>query len=294
MQVVPRAPPNGKLAREHDMNATRDRVFGLPRSRVLLGVLLALALMLSALGPAALVGVAAAPAEPVARLQVVVKEITVHKDHDPLFAGSGEMSLAVQVWRCNDGAPPPCSSQADPDKGHPGMLVDVADVLFSAETGDTVALGLVVPRDRAFPVFPGEPDVVRISLREWDGITSDPDEMGHVYHYLDTEERGLGLGTHTARSFKEEQYQWGDFTVTYEIRRAPLPDLRPVNIKVHDLPGSARNRVCMAVQNVELGEAGPHEVALQVDGVVSPGGRTHTSCASRSRCRRPASTRWRR
>jgi subtilase family serine protease len=65
----------------------------------------------------------------------------------------------------------------------------------------------------------------------------------------------------------------GAFSVEFQIRRAPLPDLRPVNIKVLDLPGSTNKSVCMAVQNIELGEPGPFELALQIDGAVPPSGR---------------------
>jgi subtilase family serine protease len=53
----------------------------------------------------------------------------------------------------------------------------------------------------------------------------------------------------------------------------PLPDLKPVNIKVFDLPGNAKKQVCMAVQNVEVVHAGPFEVALKVNNQPVPNGR---------------------
>src|SRR3712207_8338349 len=47
------------------------------------------------------------------------------------------------------------------------------------------------------------------------------------------------------------------YTVTYEIRRAPLPDLEPTAIEVRDLPGSDRQLVCMTVANITGTDAGP-------------------------------------
>jgi len=100
------------------------------------------------------------------------------------------------------------------------------------------------------------------------------DQMGEFFHYIDTAEHGLGLGTHTKRPFMDEQYRWGDYTITYEIRRSPLPDLRPVNIKVNDLPSRPEKQVCAAVQNAEAGAADAFEVIFRVDGIMPGGGRT--------------------
>jgi hypothetical protein len=39
------------------------------------------------------------------------------------------------------------------------------------------------------------------------------------------------------------------FSVTYEIRRTPLPDLRPTAIRVVNTPGNAADQVCISVDN---------------------------------------------
>ncbi len=243
------------------------------RAGPVLALALAATLLLSALGPPAPVAAQSAAA---ARLQLVVQQIKIHDDRD--LIGVGEMKLVVSIRRCPEGIPAPCSYP------EPDFMVE-AETHFRTSTGDTVTLDRSVPGygdymlgdisyALGFAVNAGQQSAVHFQMTELDGLGgwSDFQDMGDVFHTLDTGEHGLGLGTHTRRSLKEEQYQWGDFTVTYEIRRVPLPDLEPVNIKVHDLPGSAKKLVCMAVLNREVDDAGPFEVALRVDGVVPPGG----------------------
>jgi hypothetical protein len=265
----------GALGRARRLRALLGRAGRLPAT---LGAAPALALvatlLVSALGPPTPLIAAAEPAEPAARLQVVVKEVTIHDDRD-LFS-PGDMRIYARVVGCREGIPPPCQFEGE----HQPILA--ANTLVYASTGDTVKLERLVPGygddmlgddvsyALGFPIYAGHSYVVTLAMDERD---PKDDYMGSLHHVLDTGEHGLGLGTHTRRSFKEEQYQWGDFTVTYEIRHAPVPDLRPVNIKVHDLLGSSKKLVCMAVQNIELGDAGPFEVALRVDGVVPPDGR---------------------
>jgi hypothetical protein len=242
-------------------------------------VALAASLFVTTLGAPAPTAVAAAPAEPAARLQVVVKQIEILDDREGWLSGKGDMYLRIMIRRCKDGAPP-CE---------PSVRVSFFDKHFAASTGDVVALDLVVPGEGSetilpdgegvtselgFPVLAGEQYAVYIMMLESDrGVIDGDDVMGQVVHVLGTGDQGLGIGTHVGRATGADSNHIGDFIVTYEIRRVPLPDLRPVRIQVHDLPGSDRKRACMPVQNVGLGEAGPHEVALRVDGVVPPGGR---------------------
>jgi hypothetical protein len=255
-------------------------------------VLLGLALVLVAVGAPAPLGAAEDPPQPAARLQVVLKEVKVHNAREGLLSGKGEMQFYTVIWRCNEGVPPPCRTKLSSESGLmdniQGAPIVRAGSLFNADSGDTVTLDQEVPRDGdqiwggetsqqlGFPVYAGQLYVVRFHMLEWDGDDFNGNEiLGDVYHYLDTAKHGLGVGIHTERSWyypSDGGAGQGDYTLTYEIRPIP-PDLRPVSIKVHDLPDGASKRVCMAVQNVEVGITGPFEVALRVDGVVPPGGR---------------------
>jgi hypothetical protein len=214
-------------------------------------------------------GAAAEQAEPAARLHVVVKEIKIHDDREGFLSGQGEMNLTTRVWPCPEGIPPPCED----------VYAALADrrAQFNASTGATVILDQQVPQEIVgFPLYPGQPNAVQFVIYESDGVSTDPEYMGEVVHVLDIGEHGLGLGTHTERSHRADGGA-GDYTITYEIRPAPLADLRPVNIRLEDLPGGAKKRVCMAVQDIEIGHAGPFEVALQVDGVEPPDARASVS-----------------
>jgi hypothetical protein len=103
-------------------------------------------------------------------------------------------------------------------------------------------------------------------MKERDSLTSS-DDMGEIVHIIDTDEYGLGIGTHTAKSSS------GDYTLTYEIRRAPLPDLRPVDIKVQDQPGTAKKLVCLVVLNSDsAADAGPFDATLRIGGAIPSGG----------------------
>src|SRR5215212_7876108 len=89
--------------------------------------------------------------------------------------------------------------------------------LFNAGTGDTVTLDRPVPRlgdrmwggntseDRGFAVYAGERYVVQFDMDEWDAAEpfGTDEYMGYAFHFLDTGELGLGIGTHTARSLKD-------------------------------------------------------------------------------------------
>jgi subtilase family serine protease len=143
---------------------------------------------------------------------------------------------------------------------------------FGASTGDTKTFVREMPGGTGLAVVPGQYYVVRFYMFEEDG-SFDGEEMGEVFHVIDTFEHGLGVGTHTARSLRADGKSAGDYTVTYEIRKVVLPDILPTAMQVDDRQGALEKRVCMAVQNAELVAAGPFVVDLRVDGAVPPGGR---------------------
>jgi len=268
---------------------------------------LAASLLASVLGPPFSGGaaVAAGSANAAARLQVVIKEVHIGDDHDP---GDGELRLFTGIWHCKQGIAPPCfNEEFDPaywPRGpemvtgwmDSGSLNGTAERIarakfsFSAGTGETYTFDdrpRVFPQDGdeiwdldtstqlGFPVEAGQQYVLQFQMYEndFDSAISGDDFMGYAFLFIDTYEHGLRLGTHTGRATASDGGP-GDFAVTYEIRRALLPDLRPGGITVKDLPGRAEKRVCMSVVNAEVGGAPPFEVALRVNGFQVDGGRT--------------------
>ena len=248
--------------------------------RPIVALALTATLLTSAFGPPALVGAAEEPPEPRARLELVVKEVNIIDNRDPWISGTGETSLEVGIWRCQVGTTPPCLNEIRLARG--------GQFMFGVDDAEVVTLNLEVPtpgdtstaegvsRELGFPVFPGRQYAVRFEMEEWDETSDTPasldDHMGYVTHLLDDGEHGLGVGTHTRRSVRGDGVSPGDFVVTYEIRRVPLPDLVPVSIKVDDLPGSAKKQVCMTIVNRGDVLAGPFVVNLSVDGKVPADG----------------------
>src|SRR5437762_12139567 len=81
----------------------------LPRPRqprlMCLALIMAATMLTSALGPPA---PPARAAEPTARLQLVVNEVTIHDDREGPLSGLGEMELSIRIWHCPDSYPLPC------------------------------------------------------------------------------------------------------------------------------------------------------------------------------------------
>jgi hypothetical protein len=241
---------------------------------------LAASLFVATLGSSTPTAVAAPTNDPAARVEIVLREIKILDDREGIFSGAGEMELRAAVWQCQDGSAPPCASQGiEGDK--PGLLV-ARTTSFSASSGDTVRLNHTLPRDGdempsdttrpgiGIPVFPDRATVLRFEIWEQDDSSVNDDEyMGTVYRYMYPWD--LGIGTHTIRANSYSGTANGDYIVTYEVNHASLPDLRPVNIKVTDLPGSPKKQICMAVQNTGLGAARSFEVTLAIDGKVPAG-----------------------
>jgi hypothetical protein len=62
----------------------------------------------------------------------------------------------------------------------------------------------------------------------------------------------------------------GAFSIEFEIRPAPLPDLEPTGIKVYDLPGSPQKLVCPVIKNSGSELAGAFDVTLHLDRSLTP------------------------
>jgi hypothetical protein len=265
--------------------------------RAILAFAVAVALLVSTIGLPGAVGAATPPA-PIARLQVVVKEVKIHNDREGWLSGDGEMQIYTGIWRCKPDNPPPCHpyygprgavrGMQDPDRNGAWNIARGARLL-NAGTGDTVTLDQEVPGhgdlmwwsgtapELGFAIYDDEQYVIHFDMLETDdGYENDDEYMGYVEHTLDNRNLGLGIGTHTVRSVQEDGDK-GDYTVTYEIRSIPMADLEPITIRVDGEPGSTTQRVCMIVHNSGPIHAGAFRVTLQVDGAVPSDGRYEIS-----------------
>jgi len=219
--------------------------------------------------------------DPYARVQVVIKRITIHEDRD---WGNGEIAISFTVNSYRAGCTPFSGAACET------RLLSGGIPEFSASDDTVKAFDRVIPSygdsvtdDAISPPFgiPLRPGTqYGLSIR---GDERDPtidDRLGFLNTLITDKDGQVQFGTRTERGFLNDCDLFGGcgteqakYSVEYEIRRVPLPDLRPVNIKIYDLPGNPKQLVCAAVQNIETADAGAFEVALKVDGVVPPGGR---------------------
>jgi hypothetical protein len=208
---------------------------------------------------------------PVARIQVNLKSVHIIDDRD---WGKGEMDFYFQLT---------CFKLSALCLGNESNGLDAIWTSFSAGSGETHVFDQILPgptptnHDYAasvaggYPLYAGQRYELNWGMNEKDSFTN-WDRMGEGKIEV-TAENGWGVGTYTMRSVHSDDSA-GDYEISFEVRRMPLPDLRPVNIKVQDLPGSTKKHVCIPVQNVEPGAAGPFVVELSVDGGVPNDGQT--------------------
>ena len=220
----------------------------IPLARQATRLTLAAFTLASTLGFPPSVGLAAPPAELAARLQIVLKQIQIHDEREGFLSGKGEIIYTAGIWRCNEGVPPPCSLDPGDSKYLPTVYPEAAPIvraggIFNAGKGDIVTLDREVPGagdvmwggntapELGFAVYPGQRYVLHVELEELDdGCSSSCDDyMGQAFHFLEI--GGLGMGTHTLRSRREDGVSNGDFTVTYEVRSMQFPDIEPLKIR---------------------------------------------------------------
>jgi hypothetical protein len=225
--------------------------------------------------------------DPDARVWLFVRKIIVHDDFD---WGDGEINVRIFV-RTNT---TPCGDDDGPACGR--LLVESAIPQFKASDGTTRQVNRYVPSyldsivdretnpDIGIPIHLG--DWYRISFIGTETDSVDDDDLGRLFVPLFDEKGQMRYGTFTERGSggcmhlpgpladfcAPESVVPGAFSVEYEIRPAPLPDLHPIGIKLLDAPGSSETLACMVIQNIGERDAGPFEVALKVDGVTPSGG----------------------
>lgn len=251
-------------------HSTVTRTF--PRGRlagaVLLGLVLAWATVPASPAQAQRYG-----PQPVARLQLVVNYVTIYDDGD--WWGAGEFTVWARVDRylgCQDGGDP-LRDGCGVYRGYVGE-----SWRFSASSGSVHQLDRVVPsassdnRDRAaassdagIAVHAGEVLALRLGATERDPLPDLSWEHGvaPAADLVLRERDGWSVGRHSQR-LRDGGF---DITVVYEVRRTPLSDLVPHNLRQFALD-DGRPVVCPSVLNQGQRPAGPFQLALQVDGAV--------------------------
>jgi hypothetical protein len=198
------------------------------------------------------------PADPAARLQIVLKNVHVYDDHD--FFGRGQMAFGARI--CHLTAGERCTAtEADA----------TVRTHFSVDSGDNVTMPNVVPEygadmtpdvspEAGVPVYAGE------RYRFLAGINENTDDdMGSLLMDLD-EEHGWGIGTYTIRSQDFDYGRTGDFDLTFEIRRVPLPDLWVKSVYVQ--PAGDTSWVCADVWNAGQRPVAPTTLIAQTEGKI--------------------------
>jgi CARDB protein len=223
---------------------------------------------------------------PAAHLQVIVKDVHIYDDRD--LIGSGEMHMVVGIWECNAGAQPPCYYEGnfqdwrtlDPIIENRAQGIARAELDFSSDSDEDHAPNRLIPstederfrldvtEEQGFTIYAGRHYVLAFKMWELDDTISDtvlfqPDYMGEVFQLMDTDEHGLGLGTHKERSYNEEAYNPGDYQITYEIRPAPLPDLA---VTILNRDEGIQHYICAEVQNIGDKPSQPFYLTIRSDG----------------------------
>jgi hypothetical protein len=223
--------------------------------------------------------------DPVARLQIVINKVIVHDISEPIYESNTELYLLAFLERVD----PSCPAYSLDEECLSG-LAHVYISPMSLSEGESRDVNRVIPLTEdssvsdgsistAFgvPVYRGQRYRLIIIGQDQDTVPGFDDFMGRVDRIISEGDNWIAP-PHTQRAIMDDsgkgQGEPGKFSVEYEIRRIPLPDLEPTAIKVLQLAGSPDDVVCMSVLNRGSENAGPFEVWLTVDGAIPPLGKT--------------------
>jgi len=246
-------------------------------------------------GPSTAWAADAAETQPATRLQVLVKNVHVYEDTE---WGEGEIRILARLWRNRVGEG--CARWSDDEDC---MLDQARTTLhFNANSGDDVALTRSVPDDTSKD-WVADPSTIskeigvpvyadRVYGLMFYGIEEDTfndDHLGKAYFELSSEDNWQ-IGEHHIRgalSPCDDNSPFGfcsrgapltvppspdsdgnaRFSVDYEVRRAPLPDLIAENMRAFSSEG--RTFYCMLVANLGLDRAESSVITFLVDGQVT-------------------------
>ena len=229
------------------------------------------------------------------RVELEIKSVHIYDHREPVYELEGEIRLEARLWRVHqiEGCP-----RWTHDEGCIETLASMT-VSFDASSGDTVTIGRTLPDQRsagvgkyADPSGPG----IGIALRGdevygWEISAVDEDAviddlMGWLRGELsrangwgtpgEYDERGWvqcddeGVGGFCALFIMESPFNPPDakaahFSVVYELRRTPLPDLFASGFRYD----TQRGAVCMRVMNVGSRAAEPFAIQFRADATPS-------------------------
>jgi hypothetical protein len=205
------------------MKATEHRTICSLRLRAVLGLLLALTFLRWGADPVT-PALADAPPDPAARLQVDIQQVYIYNDRD---WGKGEMKLTLELKEFVGDSSSSLASLTYKLSANDNQVVTVEKSLPGS--ADSLANG--VSAESGIPVYAGHRYGFVARMVEVDSFSND--NMGVVVA-LANEGNNWGIGADTVRSTHEGSGSAGDFNVTFEIKRAPLPDLKPTAVRLVD------------------------------------------------------------
>jgi hypothetical protein len=190
-------------------------------------------------------------------MQLEIKMIRLLEDLD--FVGQSEGLLYVAAG--------PCSND-NPDSCNPVTHAKISFQASADPTENVVFMNRVIPRtgdetnsgspDLGIDVLHGQRFGFHIWLMDVDAFGQEED-VGGIAHTFGAEDN-WGIGSHNELSKGTSSNPYlTSFEITYEIRHAPLPDLRLTGLKVIDTPGVGE-LVCADVWNAGKVDAGPFSV----------------------------------
>lgn len=259
-----------------------------PAVRAIAALALVAALLPWTIGPPAPVGADHSPThDSVARIQILIKRITLHDDSEPWYEWDAEVSIDVVLHKVSAG----CSPDSDGSYAQECLTMLAAIDLPAFDLGedeiktlnrmipsspsDSVVTDGSVTAEFGIPVYAGQTYLLAIRGSDLDFVDYS-DYLGDVFRTM-TEQNGWLVGAHNQRAVLDPRPSAsgppGHFSVEYEIRNVPLPDLEPTRIQTLDLPGSTNDLVCMGVLNRGAMDAGPFEAWLVLDGALPPIGK---------------------
>jgi hypothetical protein len=209
---------------------------------------------------------AADPPDPAARLQFVIHKIHIIDDED--WLGSGNEKFFVDL--CGDSLTSPYNRSFACGPGASSAY----EYAYDASSGDDITVERVSPREGDYmeggtspeggiPVYAGQHYIFTADMFDRDPAYAF-DTMGDIFVHVD-EEHNWGIGTHTVRSIQENGDP-GDYELTFEIRRAPLPEL--LNRGIHIVDAGDGLFYCVTVQNVGERPSGLIPLAVRADGAL--------------------------
>jgi hypothetical protein len=207
-------------------------------------------------------------------VQLVIKRMLVHDDLD---WGDGDVSTTVRVVSQPDDCPA-CAADlimtTIPEfSATDGQAVQINRIVPSA--GDSIMDASVAP-SVGIPIKTGFRYTLAVFAREVD--PAEDDIMGALFEDIVNDDGEIRFGTFTARAWgacnQVPLYPQfcrpdvpGAYSVEYEIRRTPLPDLQPTAFRVaEDRPGDRDDLICFTVKNRGPVASAPFLVRTAIDG----------------------------